>query len=77
MLKLSPCASSARAMRLQPAWLSQSDAQPLGVQPPRRGLKQTARKVADSTAFGHLGGASLELLEGKPMPGVIALDDAP
>ena len=31
--------------------LSQSEAQPLGAQPPPRGLKRAASKVADFTGF--------------------------
>ena len=44
------CASSRRAWRLRAARHSQSEAQPLGAQPPPRGLKRAASKVADFTA---------------------------
>ena len=49
------CASSARAWRLWAARYSQGEAQPLGVQPPPRGLKRAASKFADFNAFDHLG----------------------
>ena len=53
--QLAPCASSGRAWRLWAAQYSQSEAQPLGAPPLPRGLKRAASKVADFTAFGHLG----------------------
>ena len=56
----------ARLLRLPRAHLaalgsrySQSESQPLGAQPPPRGLEQAACKVADFTAFGRLGAASV------------------
>ena len=49
--RLRPCASSARAWRLWAARYSQSEAQPLGAQPPPRGPKRAASKVADFAAF--------------------------
>ena len=53
--ELAPCASSGRAWWLQAARHSQGDAQPLGPQPPPRGLTRAASRVADFTAFDHLG----------------------
>ena len=49
--QLAPCASSGRAWRLCAAQHSQGEAQPLGAQPPPRGLERAASKVADSTAI--------------------------
>ena len=50
-------ASSGRAWRPRAAWYFKSEAQPLSAQPPPRGLKRVASKVADFTAFDHLGDA--------------------
>ena len=52
--QLAPCASSGRACRLWAALYPQSEAQPLGAQPPPRGLERAASKVADFTAFDHV-----------------------
>ena len=60
--QLAPCASSARTWRLWAARHSQSEAQPLGTQPPPRGLKRTASKVADSTAFDRAGAGRFGIL---------------
>jgi len=54
-LLLAPCASSGRAWRLWAARHSQGEAQPLGAQPPPRGLKRAASKVADFAALDHPG----------------------
>ena len=51
--QLNPRASSGCAWRLRAARHSQSEARPLGPQPPL-GLKRAASKVADFTAFDHL-----------------------
>ena len=56
--QLAPCASSGRAWRLWVARHSQSEARPLGPQPPPRGLQRAASKVADFTALDNLGPAS-------------------
>ena len=48
-----PCTSSRRAWRLCAAQHSQGEAQPLGAQPPPRGLERAASKVAHLTAFDH------------------------
>ena len=53
--QLAPCASPGRAWRLGAAQYSQSEAQPLGAQPPPRAPKRAACKVAGFTAFDHLG----------------------
>ena len=55
MPQLGPCGSLGRSWRLQAARHSQSEAQPLGAQPPPRGLKRTAAKVTDFTAFDYVG----------------------
>ena len=52
--QLAPCASSGRIWRLCAARYSQSEARPLGAQPPPRVLELAASKVADSTAFDHM-----------------------
>ena len=54
--QLAPCASSGRAWRLWAARYSESEAQPLGAQPPPRGLELAASKVGHFTAFDHPGG---------------------
>ena len=48
--QLGSCAPSGRAWRLWAARYSQGEAQPLGAQPPPRGLKRAASKVANLTA---------------------------
>ena len=55
--QLAPCTSSHHAWRLWAAWYSQGEAQPLGAQPPPRGLKRAASKVAGFTTetVDHLG----------------------
>ena len=53
--QLAPCASSGRAWWLWAARYSLSETQPLGAQPPPRGLKRTAAKVTDFTAFDYVG----------------------
>ena len=48
--QLGSCSSSGRGLWLWAARYSQIEAQPLGAQPPPRGLKRAASKVADFTA---------------------------
>ena len=48
-----PCTFSARAWRPRAACHSQSEAPPQSAQPPPRGLKRAASKVADFTAVDH------------------------
>ena len=53
--QLGPCASSGRAWPLWAARYSQSEAQPPGTQPPPRGLKRAASKVAHFNTVDRLG----------------------
>ena len=53
-----PCASSGGAWWLRAAWYSQSEAQPLGAQPPPRGLELAASKVT------HVKQIDVEMLGG-------------
>ena len=62
MPQLGSRASPGRARRLCAAQHSQSEAQPLGAQPPPRAPKRAACKVAGFTAFDHLGGDAEEFV---------------